>query len=150
MTSYFETLLLVSGACAVLSLFSPKGKSGKGVQFVLSLVLLFCLISPLSGLLDGELSFKGDFPYQEEEGEKIWEERLIREVERGIKASLAERFSLKESDFEVKIRADIVDRTVLVRHLTLSLSKGAVAADIPSVRRYITENTGAECEVIYE
>lgn len=149
MASYFETLLLISGACAVLSLLSPKGKSGKGVQFVLSLALLSCLVFPISGLFDGDLSLQGGFPYEKEEGEALWEERLIKEVEKGIKASIAERFSLKEKEFEVKIKADVVDNTVLVRHLTLSLSGGAVTANVPSILRYIAENTGAECEVIY-
>ncbi len=150
MASYFETLLLVSGACALLSLLSPKGKSGKGVQFVLSLVLLSCLVFPLSGLLDSDPSFEGDFSYGKEEGDTIWEERLIEEVARGIKASICERFSLKEKEIEVTVSADVIDNTVLVRHLTLSLSGSALTCDLPSIRRYITDNTGAECEVIYK
>ncbi len=150
MTSYFETLLLVSGACALLSLLSPKGKSGKGVQFILSLSLLSCLVFPLTDLSSGDLSFEGNFSYGEEEGEALREERLIEAVAKGIERAICERFSLKESEIGVTVKADVIDNTVLVRHLTLSLSGGAVIADLPSIRRYITDNTGAECEVIYK
>ncbi len=150
MTSYFETLLLVSAASATLSLLSPKGKSGKGVQFILSLVLLSCLVFPLADLSLGDLSFENDFSYGKEEGETIWEERLKGEVARGIEVAICEKFSLKESEIELTVLADIIDNTVLIRHLTLSLSGSAVACDLPSVVRYITDNTGAECEVVYK
>lgn len=150
MASYFETLLLVSAASAVLSLLIPKGKCGKGVQFILSLSLLACLVFPLSDLSFGDLSYKDDFFYEKEEGEKILEERLKGEVAKGIKASVCEKFSLKESEIEVTVKADIIDNTVFVRQLTLSLSGSARTCDLPSVRRYITDNTGAECEVVYK
>ncbi len=150
MASYFETLLLVSAATAVLSLLAPRGKSGKGVQLILSLALLSCLILPLGELsLDG-LSVKGDLSYGKEEGEAVLEESLKRELENGIRAAVCERFSLKESEVGVSIRTDTVDNVILVRHLTLSLSGAASLCDLPSVVRYITDNTGAECEVVYK
>ena len=120
------------------------------MQFILSLALLSCLVFPLTDLSSGDLSFEGDFSYGEEEGEAIREERLIEEVAKGIERAICERFSLKESEIGVTVKADVIDNTVLVRHLTLSLSGGAVIADLPSIRRYITDNTGAECEVIYK
>lgn len=150
MASYFETLLLVSAASATLSLLAPRGKCGKGVHFILSLTLLSCLVFPLSDLSLGNLSFEGDFSYGKEEGEAIFEERLKQEVAQGIEVSICEKFSLKESEVEVTIKADIIDNVVLVRHLTLSLSGGAALCDTPSVRRYVTDNTGAECEVVYK
>ena len=153
MQEYLTSLLAVSAVTAVLSLLSGEGAAKKGVTLALSLILLSTVILPLPGLLSkipdeyGALLDRLEGEYPDAEG--YWQAATMAAVEEGIARHLCERYGLAGDALSVSAHGDIVDGTVILHRVTLSVSGGAWAADLPGIVRYVEENTGAECEVIY-
>lgn len=153
MREYLTALLLVSAVTAVLSFLSGEGATKKGVQFALSLVVLAAVVLPLPGLVGRIPDEYGDvldrLRGEYTEGEDYWQAATLAAVEEGIALHLCERYGLLEGELSVSALGDIVDGTVILHRVTLSVRGGAWAADLPGMIRYVEENTGAECEVIY-
>lgn len=147
MQEYFITVLTVGAVSAVLMALSPSGEVKKGVRFVLSLAVLAAVILPLGGgtlklpaLPRGEAESGGQDGYLQQ--------KTVEAVFRGMEAALTERFDLPEG-ISLSGEADVVGDTVIVRRIVLTLQGRAVTADVPAMLSYLSENTGAECEVIY-
>lgn len=149
MNEYFRTVLLVLGTCAILFALSPDGSVKKSVRLVLSLVLLSVLVLPLgtpqkftASLPDFEKVFSpgGTSSYFDEKTE----EALFSGMEEAIRTTFGIPGGIRLSG-----EAEKIGDTYVVRRITLTLSGAAALYDIPSVVRYLTENTGADCEVIY-
>lgn len=150
---YLTTLLVVSAVTAVLGLLPSEGGVRRAVSFGLAVAVLSVTLLPLPGLLSsagGELSGVLDrLEESESEENGFLLGKTIAAVEEGIAAHLCERYGIKEGALSVSCDGDIVDGTLLLRRVTLSLSPSAATADVPSIVRYIENNTGADCEVIY-
>lgn len=153
MRDYLITLLLVSAVAAVLSLLRGEGATARGVSFALSLLVLSAVVLPLPDLLSRGADWYGDLSERWEEAipsdEAYWQGVTVEAVGVGIGRHLCERYGLAEAEVSVQVLGDVVEGTVILRHVSLTLSGRAVTADVPAIIRYIEENTGAECEVIY-
>ena len=141
------TVLTVGAVSAVLMALSPAGEVKKGVRFALSLAVLAAVVFPLG---DGkpELPALPGFHVSAGETGDYLKQKTAEAVFRGMEAALCERFNLAEG-VSLSGEADIVGDTVIVRRIVLTLSGRARMADVPALLSYLSENTGAECEVIY-
>lgn len=153
MREYLVTVLLVSAVTAVLGILPSDEKMKKAVNFALSLVLLSAVVLPLPTLLSG---LPRDYSAYLEElegeiasGSDYLEKETLAAVGDGIAAHLADRYGIPRGAITAVAEGDIVDNTVILRRVTLSLSRAAQTADIRSIIYYVEENTGADCEVIY-
>ena len=153
MRDYLVTILLVSAATAVLGILPSGEKLKKTVSFALSLVLLSAVVLPLPTLLsDLPRDYTGYLEELEGQigaGDDYLEGKTLSAVGDGIAAHLADRYGIKRGAIAVAVEGDIVDNTVILRRVTISLSRAAQAADVRSIIYYVEENTNAECEVIY-
>ena len=153
MKDYLVTLLVVSAATAVLSLLPSDEKMKKTVSFALSLGVLSALILPLPALLErlpsDYSSLLSELDGSMQEGDGYLKEVTLSAVGEGIAAHLSERYGIKGESISVTAEGDIVDETVILRHVTVYLTGHAAAADVPALVRYVEAETGADCEVVY-
>ena len=153
MRDYLTTVLLVSAVTAVLGLLPSDEKMRRAVSFALSLAVLSAIVLPLPGLftgLSGDVSsFLDRLEGEAAAGEGYLEGETMTAVGEGIARHLRERYDLKETELSVTVTGDIVDGTVILRSVVLTLAGRGVTADVPAIVQYTEKNTGAECEVIY-
>ncbi len=152
MRDYLIALLVTSAVTAILSLLPSDEKMRKTVNFVLSIGVLSAVVLPLPTLLS---SLPSDYSailerLDFEVGEEDYLQKVTLEaVGEGMAAHLSERYGIRAEDISVTAEGDTVDDTVILRHITVMLAGRAASADIPSLVRYVEEETGADCEVIY-
>ena len=153
MTEYLQSILLVSAVTAVLGLLPTEGRMKRAVSFALAAAVLSALVLPLPKLL---LGLPSDYSSLLErlEGEALGEEGYIKAetlsaVEEGMHTYLTERYRLSPEDLTLSLEGDIVDNTVIVRRVTLTLSGRGVMGDVRSMVEHIEKNTNAECVVNY-
>ena len=153
MKDYLVTVLIVSAVTAVLGALPSEEKMKKTVSFALSLGVLSAVVLPLPTLLSRLPSDYSSFLDRLETESLVGEEYLKAEtlsaVGEGMAAHLAETYGLAREEVSVEVTGEIVDGTVILRHITLRLAGRAVAADVRSIVHYIESNTGADCEVIF-
>ena len=153
MREYLTTVLTVSAVTAVLGLLPSEERMRRTVSFALSLAVLSVIVLPLPGLLSGLSAGAGDFLERLEgetaAGENYLTGETMTAVGQGLTRHLCERYGLGEGELCVTATGDIVDGTVIVRHVTLSLSRRGIYSDVPSMVKYMESATGAVCEVIY-
>ena len=153
MREYLVTILAVSAVTAILGILPGEEAMRRTVSFALSLTLLAAVVLPLPALLsDLPTDYAGILDRLEAEGAEgsdYLREETLSAVGEGIRQHLTEEYDLPEGELSVAVTGDIVDGTVILRRVTLTVGPRAAAADIPSVVKYIKKNTGAECEVIY-
>ncbi len=152
MKEYLTTILLVAAVTAVVGMLGGEGKMKKSVSFGLSLAVLAVIVLPLAELIPEAADAPSRFPaldFSAEEGKEWFERETVAAVGEGIRAVLCERYAIKEAQLSVACEGNLVDNTVILRRVQLTLSGAAVAADVPGMVRYIEENTGATCEVLY-
>ena len=153
MREYLSSILLVSAVTAILGALPSEERVRRTVSFALSVTVLAAVVLPLPGLLTGlggDLSAVIDSLDGEALGGGDWlEEETLATVADGLSEHLCERYSVGEGDLSVAVDGDVVDGVVILVRVTLSLAPRAQIANVPGLVRYIEENTGAECEVIY-
>lgn len=153
MREYLMTLLVVSAVTAILGMLPGEEGMRRTVSFALSLTVLSAVVLPLPTLLrqlpsDYEEILDRLESDRTEGGDYLREETLSA-VGEGIQRHISEKYALPEGELSVAVFGDIVDDTVILRRVTLTVGPRAAAADMPSIVAYIKKNTGAECEVIY-
>ncbi len=153
MKDYLVTILLVSAVTAVLGALPNEEKMKKTVSFALSLGVLSAIVLPLPTLL-GKLpsdysSFLDRLEAESLAGEDYLKAETLAAVGEGMAAYLSERYGLAREEVSVTVSGEIVDGTVILREVTLTLAGRAATADIPAMVKYIEGNTGADCEVIF-
>lgn len=153
MSEYLVTILCVSAGTAVLGILPSEEKMKKSVQLALSLLLLAAVVLPLPSLLaDLPRDYGGYLEGLEGEsvaGGEYLEGEMLSAVADGIAEHLAGRYGIPRGAIAVVAEGDIVDRTVILSRVVLSLAPAAQTADVRGMIHYVEENTGAECEVIY-
>ena len=153
MREYLVTLLVVSAVTAILGMLPGEEGMRRTVSFALSLAVLAAVVLPLPTLLrDLPADYAGLLDRLETEsleGGDYLREETLSAVGEGVRRQVSEKFGLPEGELSVTAEGDILDGTVLLRRVTLTVGPRAATADLPSIVKYIKKNTGAECEVIY-
>ena len=152
MREYLVTILCVSAVTALLGILPSDEKMRKSVNFALSLILLSAVVLPLPSLLtDLPRDFSAYLEELESEsltGSEYLKKETLAAVCDGIADHLADRYGIPRGAISVTAEGDIVEETVILRRVILTLSPAAQAADVRGMIYYVEENTGAECEVI--
>ena len=153
MKEYLVCLLLVSAVTAVLGSLPSDEKMKRTVSFALSLGVLSAVVLPLPTLLSDLPSDYSSFLDRLDAGSASGEDYLRAEtlaaVGEGMADHLADRYGLAREEIAVEVTGEIVDGTLILRAVTLTLGGRAATADIPAIVAYIEDNTAAECEVIF-
>ena len=152
MTEYLTSLLLVSAVTAVLGILPTEEKLRRTVSFALSLTVLGAVLLPLPSLLAGIGDVSGLFSDLEggiAEGDDWLEGETLAATAEGIRLYLSEEYGIADGDIEVTLDGDLIDGTLILRRITLTVGGRATAADLPRIVRDLREDTGADCEVTY-
>lgn len=153
MREYLVTLLAVSAVTAILGILPGEEGMRRTVSFALSLTVLAAVVLPLPTLLrDLPEDYAGildRFKTDRLEGDDYLKEETLTAVGEGICRHIVDKYGIAEGELSVTAEGDIVDGTVILRRVVLTVGGAAAAADLPSIVAYIKKNTGAECEVIY-
>ena len=153
MKDYLVTLLVVSAVTAVLGALPNEEKMKRTVSFALALGVLSAVVLPLPTLL-GELprdyaALLDRLEAESLSGEDYLKAETLSAVGDGMAAHLCEKYGLAREEVAARVEGEIVDGTVILRRVTLTLSGRAATADIPAIVKYIEANTSADCEVIF-
>lgn len=153
MREYLVTLLAVSAVTAILGILPGEEGMRRTVSFALSATVLAAVVLPLPTLLrDLPEDYAGILDRLEADrlsGDDYLREETLSAVGEGIRRHISEKYALSEGELSVTAEGDIVDGTVILRRVVLTVGGAAAAADLPAIVKYIKKNTGAECEVIY-
>lgn len=153
MREYLVTVLCVSAVTAVLGILPSDEKMKKSLHFALSLLLLAAVVLPLPSLLsDLPRDYSAYLDALESEsigGSAYLERETLAAVGEGIADHLADRYAIPRGAITAVAEGDIVEGTVILRRVILSLSPAAQTADVRGMIFYVEENTKADCEVIY-
>ena len=153
MREYLTSILLVSAVTAVLSALPSEERVRRSVSFAMAVAVLAVTVLPLPSLLSGlRGGYSSVLDRLEEEsllGSEWLEEETLASVSDGLRDHLADRYRISADDIEVEAFGDLLDGTVILHTVKVTLSGGAQMADVIGMVKYIEENTGAECEVIY-
>ena len=153
MREYLVTLLAVSAVTAILGILPGEEGMRRTVSFALSATVLAAVVLPLPTLLrDLPEDYAGILDRLEADrlsGDDYLREETLSAVGEGIRRHISEKYALSEGELSVTAEGDIVDGTVILRRVVLTVGGAAAAADLPAIGKYIKKNTGAECEVIY-
>ena len=83
------------------------------------------------------------------EGSDWLEEETLASVSEGLRDHLSDRYRISREEIAVEVVGDLLDGTVILSTVRVTLTGRAQMADVIGMVKYIEENTGAECEVIY-
>ena len=161
---YIYSVAVVSAVGGMTCAFMPFGceKTEKFVRYVLSLVVLLMLVSPL-------LSFFGTSDFFSEDELKKVTDQLVREyeskssdtrnfiisdginnVERRIGEAVARRYSVPAEDIEVDAETYDDGEIVHITNIKIILGIGAFSLDTVDVSEYVSELCGCDCEVSFK
>lgn len=150
MTAYLSAILAAGGVYAVLLAISPeKEEIRKTVSFVLSLAMLFLVLSPLfTKSADGSLFDIFDEIEKEENGDagKDYLEKETRDAYlRGVTAAICEEFRVEEKDIAL---SPVFGEGITLLSLTVTLSGNAVYCDLLRLEEFGRENFCESFEVM--
>lgn len=138
----FGLWALLALPVAAVGLLAPKSEGlARALRSAAAAVMLFALLSPLSGLDPSEL-----FPtlapdaFLPEEG-AAWREALREGFEEGVERDIADRFSMR---VEASAVLDGEGRPLSV---TVLLRKEDLFGDAVGISHYIEATYGAECNI---
>lgn len=161
---YIYSVAVISAVgCATCS-FMPFGseKTEKFVRYILSLVVLLLLVSPLLNFFKSSEFFSGD------EIKKVTEKLIqeyeskssdtrnfvisdgIENVEKRISEAVGRRYSIPAEEIETVIETYDDDETIHITNIKIVLGVGAYSLDADEVKEYICTLCGINCEVSFK
>lgn len=161
---YLYSVAVVGAVGSAACTFLPIGneKTERFVRYILSLVVLLLLVSPL-------LNFFGSSDFFSEEGIKKATDHLVQEyeskssgtrefiisdgiqnVQRRIGEAVARRYSVSAEDIEVVAETYDDGETVYINNIKITLGLSAFSLDADAVREYVSQLCGCECEVSFK
>jgi hypothetical protein len=144
MKTYIITFLLVCGASAVAALLSPGGKIKKYIQFILSVVTLTAMFSPLTTLSDNLENPFPDVPITDGES---GEHGLLLATEESLRGVICTQFELPKNEVLVEIIGEVsASGEVDIRRIVVTLL-GDSTRYREGVRTYLKGHTTCEVEV---
>ena len=151
MKAYLISVVLI---CALVSLASHFLGSTEGARYGrlgLSVVLLWAMVSPLSGLLRA-LPQIPDFalpPMEEGEEPPLYAARAEEAFCEGIRAAVSEKFSLPEEKISVRTEGFDVKK-MRAERICILLKGSAVLADGYAIAAFVEAEGLGDCEVEIE
>ena len=158
MSEFVITLMAVALINAIVSMISPEGDIKKYIRFAGAIGMLLAIISPLYfAMASGEIGiedFFSDFDADEENYEEYFQSTLTDggrvETERALKEAMAEKFEIKDTDFDVYAKIDSKDGRVSISSVTVLLHTTAIFTDHRDISEFINERLKCPCTVIYD
>ncbi len=140
---YLTALITVASVTAIASALAAEGKTKRHVNFLLSIVVMLVLVTPLTSLIDA-FDPEGWLPT---EGETSTDAggALLRVCEQEIKIQLCDALALDAGEVDVKIHGQVAkDGTVLLDEVTVLLS-GESRTAREAVWLYLSETIPKGC-----
>ena len=151
MKAYLISVVLICAMVSLASHFLGRTEASRYGRLGLSVVLLWAVISPLSGLLRAlpalpDLSLPQDSETEEEPLYAIRAEEAFCE---GIQAAISEKFSLPEA--QISVRTEGFDLAAMrAARVCVLLKKEAILADSFAIAAFVEAAGLGECEVEIE
>lgn len=143
---FLKTLCVTAALLSFAVLLLPEKKNIRSAA--LSLFSLVFLLVLLSG--DPDFSFSALLPSEETEAippTEDYTETLCEAVREGIRADVAERFSLRREDITVKSDLIPTEEGFAGSFLSVSLGGRGFFADVPRLLTYLRKTYHENCEV---
>ncbi len=141
-----EGAIAVCALTAFASFLSAGGRTEKTVRAALAVLLAAAL---LRGASDVTVTLRGAEGILWENGEYPIVTGTQTALESGIRAALADAFSLSEEEVEVRV-FDLDTASMRPASVSVLLTGRAAFADAAAIRRFVAENGWGECEIRVE
>ena len=160
MKEYFISLILISFACGIVDMLSPKEDIGKYIRFAFGICIFCILISPVRNFfhslsdvtefLDNSLD---DITSTEEYYENIFKHSLksstAEEVSELVKNKISSDMKINKDCFDVDVYIEEDDNGYYIKSAVVKIHSGGIFIDAGSVIDYFEENFDASCAVVY-
>ncbi len=151
MKAYLISVILICAMVSLASHFLGDAEGARYGRLGLSVILLWAVVSPLTGLLRA-LPQLPDFslpPMEEGEEAPLYAARAEEAFCEGIRAAVSEKFSLSASQISVRTEGfDVVK--MRAAHVRILLKGGAVLADSFAIAAFVEAEGLGDCEVEIE
>lgn len=155
MKEYIISILVISIICFVARELLSTSNMAKHISFISGLCIFTVAIMPLISVIDGisDISFDEMLNGEEvaTEYESVFDSYIenaeIDLIKRDIRADLAKRFSLDESELKINIKYDYRSEARLER-VSVTLLGRAVFADSNAIKSYLDSRLSCETVVI--
>lgn len=151
MQVYLTTVILVCSVAAIASALAAEGKTKKHVRFLLSLIVMLVLLSPLVNLTSDGWDLQdfswiaGNHADGEQDGERG--EVLLRAAANALSDALCGDLNIPAAEVKLGIDGEVDDDgQVRITRVTVTLS-GDAAARREAVRAYLKRQMKCDCEV---
>ena len=148
MSEYFRSLLFVAFAIAALS-FILYNERERAARFAFGVLLAFAALFPLVEVLPN-VDIGGlieEIQGGVQSGEEVYESDAKSAFESGICRAISEKFALDEADVTVFAVGFNFER-MSAEKIEVTLSGGAIFADIEKIEKYVSELEIGGCEVL--
>lgn len=158
MNTYFNTILTVSLVGGIISSFVPE-RSGlkKYIGYIISLVIILCLVSPLTSILTSTIQFKesiNNFLDKISVSEDIEKSNSLiinsskEKISNGIKEVIIQKYKFDESEVIVDLILDTEEiDSIRVERVLVTLTGKSSWSDVGAVKEYLNNIIGTETEV---
>ena len=159
MEQYFISILTISVIGGIITTLLPEKSSGlkKYLSYIIGLISIITLLSPLTKVIDDVSSFKNNIDnfYNETISQEAIDKTNsliitsgIEKVEDGIKAILIEKYKLNESEINVTASVNKDDiSAVKITQLTITLRGKATWEDSNKIKEYLESMVGCEIKI---
>ena len=147
MKTYVVTVILVCALGAIASFMAPEGRMKKHISFLLSIVTLCAILSPLGTLVyggEGDGWLKDIFPSQQENLGENW---LLLVTEEEIRGKLCDAFKLSKEEVLVEVVGNCLDSGEVKLERVVVTLNGDSTREREGVRAYLATHILCEVEV---
>ncbi len=157
---YFIGVVTASVVLTLVGMLYPEDKGGvrRALDLFLSLCLLCAVIAPIGGMIADareEIDLGGfdlDLPDADASAESAIRSALAAEsramIEKRLEELICGRFDLSEEDTGVTALISVSDNGIEIDRVTIWLSGKALLTDPREIKRFVSEYTDAECEIV--
>ena len=160
MKEYFISLILISFACGIVDMLSPKEDIGKYIRFACGICIFCILVSPVKNfmhsltditeLLDNSLD---DITSTEEYYENIFKGSLksgtAEEVSLLVKNKISSDMKINKDSFDIDVYIEEDNNGYYIKSAVVKIRSGGIFIDSGAMIDYFEENFGASCTVVY-
>ncbi len=160
MKEYFISLVLISVACGIVDMLSPREDIGKYIRFLCGICIFCILISPVRNflrslggvaeLLDSSL---GEIRNTEEYYENIFKDSLrngtAEDASMLVKSKIASDMKINKDSFDVEVYLAEDSSGYYIKSAVVKIYQNGIFIDASAVVEYLEKTLDASCVVVY-
>ena len=160
MKEYFISLILISVACGIIAMLSPRDDIGKYIRFLCGICVFCILISPVRNFLNSLADVAifldnslGEITNTEDHYENIFKDSLksgtAEDTSALIKNKVSSDMKIDKESFDIEIYLGEDDNGYYIKSSVVKIYQNGIFVDASAVVEYLEELLDVSCVVVY-